>query len=108
MLKFKPEDFRVMGLRSVTQENYAANIAQQIFDKWVESLDVVYHCTGEEKFGHKYYSTYFNDAAVYKSRILPPEEIEDECEHENIGNIGHEFWCHFCKKRLKPTGWEEA
>ncbi len=89
MLKFKPEDFGNVYhsdmIRRLCED--AAETANKVFDQWVESLDVVRSTNSDCQrwwdrmdCGYEY---------THKARILPPEEIERECEVTR--SVGIEF-----------------
>ena len=107
MLKFKPSIFIELGMDEMYAE-YCAKQAQYHFDKWVESLDVVYCGNLPRVGGYNVWTQYDDINPDLKARILPPEEIERKCEHNVcVDTVDGKFYCDKCFKKLKPTGWEE-
>ena len=113
-LKFEASDFDLLHeTRRFPLGESAAVIAQDIFDRWLESQIVVYGCIppAEEM---RFWNEKQISKDTHKARLVVIEPIEKvKCEHTQGINpvrqsVEGSFYCQTCAKFLKPTGWEQV
>lgn len=122
-LKFKPEDFDPANTVFCYDPEKAAELAQAVYDKWLESQPVVH--------SHKNDSVWFqfpvSEEAHFKARLVAIEPIK-KCQHTKVipkpwastvscpdnqpgclvhhQKVEYTYECCECGKKMKPSSWE--
>jgi len=109
-LKFKPEDFG--GNTSFINPQFAADLAQDIFDKWLSEQRLCYtdDKLSDGKFGWWHG---IKSQSIYQARLVDIQEIKPKvCEHEPTryymkeGNVEVSVYsadCRICGAKLQAT-----
>lgn len=108
-LKFEPSDFHELEDKNYNTHLRASFLAQEKYEKWLESQPVVYGLTINNIWTARRSNRDTHTAVLVDITEIKPKE----CEHHSvsmlpqISTVSLKFYCELCKKELKPkNGWE--